>query len=84
MAHHHYIRTTETKDCTHLAVVDGTSLTALLTENVDSFIIKGNAFKSFYIILAEMAHYAVTSSDRNGQSALVRFKSSTEFPVVCR
>ena len=81
MAHHHNVSAAVAEHRTHLAIVNGTCLTARLSHDVDALVVDGHASESGYRVLSVVAHDAGAARDRHWQSALVGLKATRHHTV---
>ena len=66
---------------THLTIVDAASHTTRLALNVDTLVIKPNTRQALHVILTEMAHDAITSTDRHRQTTTVCLETTIQHTV---
>ena len=66
MTYHNNHRTAVTEHGANLSIVDASGLTAAATQDIDTLVVEFHILKSFYIILAKVAHDAVSACDGHG------------------
>jgi hypothetical protein len=81
VANHHYHASAKTEHGTYFAIVDGTSLAATATHNVDTFVVEGYAFQSLHIILPEVAHNLISTGDWHWQTTFVGSETTAQHAV---
>ena len=81
MAHHDHHRTVETKDSTHLAIVDRAGCATGMSENVDALVVECYAFQALNVVLPKVAYDTIVAGDRHRQASLIGFKSAAHHAI---
>lgn len=81
VTHHHHHVTAIANDCADLTIVDTTCLRTGATHDVDALVVERHAFQSIHVVLSEVAHDAIVTSDRHWQSPAVSFEAIVHHAV---